>query len=366
MIRRFVLVLLVTALSRFACAQHDPAPATENAGQPTRYVVLPLGLRGEELIGVHITDDGVREALRMAPVGSPPDVVILRINSPGGMLREVPDLVDLITDELGTPGGAGAAGGKGGVGSGVRVVAWIDLASSAAALVAMGCPEIVMRPASTVGGAVTFKMVDGRAVALVGEELERALEVGREIARRTGRDERVIRAMQTPTALSYDVDAGTGAVTLRDDAQGEKVLGDGESILTLTSVEAKEIGVSLGTASTLEEALGVLGIDPAQAEDVGRLSWRSLEKHQLMAGAAMDRLRAYHATVRRSMRSAGEAESDEARARELQRAQDALKKLRAEASRWEDVAAYLGLDPIGIEAIEAELSELYEPVGTPE
>lgn len=363
MIRRFVLVLLVTALSRFACAQHDPAPATEDAGQPTRYVVLPLGLRGEELIGVHITDDGVREALRMAPVGTPPDVVILRINSPGGMLREVPDLVDLITDELGAPGGEG---GKRGEGPGVRVVAWIDLASSAAALVAMGCPEIVMRPASTVGGAVTFKIVDGRAVALEGEELERALDVGREIARRTGRDERVIRAMQTPTALSYDVDAATGAVTLRDDAQGEKVLGDGASILTLTSVEAKEIGVSLGTASTLEEALGVLGIDPAQAEDVGRLAWKSLEKHQLMAGAAMDRMRAHHATVRHSMRSAGEAESDEARARELQRAQDALKKLRAEAARWEDVAAYLGLDPIGVEAIEAELGELYEPVGAPE
>ncbi len=313
--------------------------------EPVPHAILELGRSGDELIGVHITDDAVRGAIALIPEGRRPRVLILRINSMGGMLREVPDLVDLVTEEASR---------------GTRVVAWVDTAISAAALTALGCGEIVMEPGGTLGAAVAFRREGGRPVALEGEQLERALAVGEEIARRTGRDPRIIRAMQTPTALSYDV-GEDGSVELRSDAQGERPLADGETILTLNAPEAAALGVSIGTADDLDRVLALLGVE--KGTDVGELAREQLRRHMLRASAALDRLIAYDASVRRTLRRAREADDDAARVAALDQLERTMRKLRREAARWPDPAAYIGVDGPTLEAYEAEIAELHRPVG---
>ena len=98
----------------------------------------------------------------------------------------------------------------------------------------------------------------------------------------------------------------------------------------------------------------------------GKFASARFDRHLLMAQAALDRLVAYRGSVRRAVEAAREATTDEARVAQLERAQHSMRGLRRDASAFPDVAAYLGLDAIGVEAIEAELAELHEPARTPE
>lgn len=305
-----------------------------------RYALLELGPTGEELIGVQITADAIREALGKIPPRLGPDVVILRFRCDGGMLREVPKLVDLITDEEQR---------------GVRVVGWVDSAVSAAALTALACPEIVMRRDGTIGAAVTYEMKGGEPVALRGEELDKALRVGAEIAKRTGRDPRIIRAMQTPTALSYDV-GPNGAVTLVDGTGGHVLLSSEGSILTLAAPQAKEIGLSLGTADDLDGVMGLLGVRTAQ--DVGLVASGALAQEMRNASAALKRMKDGVTDLWEALDHAREAENSRTREFEAQRAGETLAALKADAKDWPNVAAYLRLDESALGAYGAELAEI--------
>lgn len=339
------------ALTLLALAAAPPTraeqPEPDHNATPrgrTPFVLLDLCPTGREVIGVHVTAQAIRDALALVPPDEPPALVILKIDSRGGMLREVPRISDLITNEIDDD---------------TRVVAWSDAAISAAALAALSCPEIVMEPGGTLGAAVTYAVKDGRPTALTGEELDRALQVGAEVARRTGRDPRLVRAMQTPTPLSYDLESD--APVLRDDTSGQFALSDDSSILTLNSERAVELGVAVGTATSAAQLLHLLEID--RPIDVGRFAQASIARHVGKSTRALHVMIALNANVRNEIAQARVAKTDAQRTEHLTLAMTALEDLEREAAESPDVAEYLGIDSVTLDVRQLEITELHAPIG---
>ena len=167
---------------------------------------------------------------------------MLRINSGGGALYEIPRLHDLIEQDLKPK---------------FRVVAWIQSAISAAAMTAHVIEEIYFMPEGNYGACTGWRgsgdAIEGRALEDVLAQMERASAKG-------GYDYRIMRAMQIPDPLSADIDEN-GEVTYRLDEDGQILLNREGDILTFNSETARMVGFSRGTASTVEELTTAMGLE---------------------------------------------------------------------------------------------------------
>lgn len=208
-----------------------------------RVAVVSLGDGEADEVGLHITAAGLARSLDVLDglgEGERPGVLVLRVDTRGGRLAEVPFVADVI---------------HGRAKAGYRVVAWVEGARSAGALIAMVCDEVVMMPGGVVGDAVAH--VPGDGVERGGLEVA-SLRVGEIVSRMGGWDPAIVRAMQTVGALSFDV--GTdGAVVWREDDRGEVVLSGAGGPLVLDAEGAGRAGVSIGTAGDRDELARVLG-----------------------------------------------------------------------------------------------------------
>lgn len=218
--------------------------------ETVRAAFITLGEPGKDAIGPYINAVSVGQSLAKLPTNDPVDVLVFRINSTGGLLAEVPRLSDLIESRKETS----------------RVVVWVDRALSAAALSSLTSATIVMSPEGTIGSAVTFVRRQGRAEALAGEDLEKALAVGAAIAARGKHEPLLVKAMQTPIAVSCDLGAA-GPVNFREDETGTEIVNKEGEILTLTAQQAVRFGLADGIAGSEEELMKVLGY--AEWKDVG-------------------------------------------------------------------------------------------------
>lgn len=219
------LAALALALPPAAC-DRGPDPAA-SAGSEPRTALLPL----EGVIGIHIRADVLADAIDVLdamPAGERPDTVILRIDSPGGHVAEVPPIVDLIHDRL-LPR--------------CRTIAHVDQAVSAAALIAMAVPELTMSPGAALGAAVTIEPTPDGPRALAGGDLETMLEVGRIVAARGGHDPRIVEAMQRPVPLSCTI-GGDGTVTWSASDDGQVIVNAAGDVLTLNAAAAERCGIA--------------------------------------------------------------------------------------------------------------------------
>lgn len=176
-----------------------------------------------------------------------PAAVVLDIDSPGGLASAMEDIIDQVL--------------KAQAESGLRVVAWPRDAHSAAALTCMSCKEIVVRPLSRIGAAT---LVRGENAAPAPETaMDHKLESSRQARRRqiaqtTGRDIKILDAMQYPEReLWYRAgdgfrnvpQAGAGWVALDDSA---------DAPATLNAEELRTTGIALGVASNEAELKDLL------------------------------------------------------------------------------------------------------------
>ncbi|MBN8644854.1 MAG: hypothetical protein J0L61_06375 [Planctomycetes bacterium] len=199
----------------------------------------------EEMVGPFMNADAFKYAVSLIPKDQKPDIIVMRINSGGGALIEVPKLMDLIQKDLKPE---------------YRVVAWIESAISAAAMTAMNCEEIYMMKRGNLGGAVAFSMTGpGKAQAMKDEGLEMVLKLGEQIAKNGRYDPLVIRAMQEFMALSANIDED-GRVTWQNDENGQFLVNRKDRILTLNAENALKFKVSKGTADTLPELMTLMGV----------------------------------------------------------------------------------------------------------
>jgi ATP-dependent protease ClpP protease subunit len=118
-----------------------------------------------------------------------PKAIVLRINSPGGLVTEMDEIVECLLE---------AQTGN----SPQRVVAWVELGGSAAAVAALACKEIVMMPQGRLGAATKI-YTSGDAVEPPKKAIDQKIEsMGqarrRQVAELTSRPLALQDAMEYP------------------------------------------------------------------------------------------------------------------------------------------------------------------------
>ncbi|HZK25248.1 MAG TPA: NfeD family protein [Oscillospiraceae bacterium] len=211
--RRRVLALLL--LLMFLIVPLGGLQAAETAEK-----VYVIKLEGEVEAGLyHFLQRAFTEA---ADNGA--SAIIMELNTPGGLVNSAKDIRDLIYD------------------SGVPVYAYVrHSALSAGAFLALSCRELYMAPGSTIGAA-QIQNLSGEAV-----------------------DEKIISAWEAEmrtVAQNQSKDPQVAAAMVRQEIAIEGLVSD-KQLLTLTSVEAEEIGFTDGIFATRAELLTALGLPGA-------------------------------------------------------------------------------------------------------
>lgn len=224
----------------------------DEATGPTYYALPLIGSIGRQNTkDAFVSGELFRNALAEVRKQKP-DYVVLVIDSPGGSLEDMHQIIEAM-----------------GEAKDVRFVAYVKRAISAAAIIALRCPTVCMASDGTMGGAVPFKMgpdgtpqvIEEKFQSILRAEFRRAAELG-------GHSPLIAQAMMDVDLelLVTTRDGKPEVIEPTNGVDGTPLKRRGR-ILTLTADEAKSCGVSIGTAATIE------GIAPL----LGKESWRSLD-----------------------------------------------------------------------------------------
>jgi hypothetical protein len=174
----------------------------------------------------------------------PGQIIVLDIDSPGGLVTEIFKIVDAIKS----------------VRERHRMVAWVREAISAAAVTSMQFDEIYFRTMGADGAAM---MIAG-SNSVYGEQLDKFKDEIGDIIEKNGRPRSVFLAMVlSKDVLTYTKDPVTGKPTFHDKITGlpgEVVLSDDKDNLTFNASNALDSGFSKGTADTGAELAPFLGL----------------------------------------------------------------------------------------------------------
>lgn len=173
--------------------------------------------------------------------------VVLVVDSPGGNIAEMEKIVKLIASTPDT-----------------RFVAYVQDALSAAAIISMGCTEIVMAPDARIGAAVPWTWAPDGTPANVEEKFR---SVYRALASRTAE-----RAGHNPLLVQGMIDADLELTLEERDGiphvfeglpkTGDHlVLKERGRILVLTAEEAVQCGLAIAICESVEDIGAILGID---------------------------------------------------------------------------------------------------------
>lgn len=249
-------------------------PADREAG-PT-YLRIPL----HGTFGAGIDGPTLGQCLEYAQEARP-DVVVVDIDSPGGMVATLVDVAQRL--------------GQFSRDTAIPLVAFVNHeAFSAAALTTMAVPAIYATPDASIGAAMVINVGPGGSVTSVadgGDVAEKFLSAFRARVRgwveQAGHDPLLSEAMIDPAVelhMAFDRDGRprifrgrTVPSNLPRDAQAELVIESGR-LLTLTAAEAERVGLVRGVVDDLDQLGHALGYG----------DWRPLDDHavQLMAERA--------------------------------------------------------------------------------
>jgi hypothetical protein len=231
-------------------AKADTKPASEagSGGKSgaTRVCILNFGPPSSwmgkvgNMVGVQIAEQAFEEVVPMLKKDKV-DVVVIRVNSGGGLAAEVPKFHKLFIDQY-RPN--------------FRTVGWIESAISAAAMSPYVLEELYFMPEGNFGACTMFS---GALVAAKDMSLEWVLDLMEKASGAVGRDPHIMRSMQIMDPLSVTKDEN-GAVHWYPDTSGRRVLNPPGQILTFNSTDALEYKFSRGTASTVDELCKAMGL----------------------------------------------------------------------------------------------------------
>ncbi len=245
-----------------------PAPREGDAaarapGSAPRAAILTL----EGTVGIQMCAKPLKDAIPLLEKDGV-DIVVLKINSGGGLLLEIQRLSDVIQNEYKPR---------------FQTVAWIESAISAAAMTAHTVEDIYFKPNGNYGACTGFR---GMLDAMKGRSLEEALFMMEKISARGKHPKEIMRAMQIsgedsvlqelqisgPSGkLSADIDETTGEVRWYQDHTGKHILNPktGEfKILTFNAPEAVKFKFARGIAETPDELARQMGYN--EIEWVGK------------------------------------------------------------------------------------------------
>jgi hypothetical protein len=188
------------------------------------------------------------------------DVVVIRINSGGGLSLEMPRFQDLFEKEYKPK---------------FRTVAWIESAISAAAMSPWTIEEYYFLPQGNMGACTEFNM--GNMKASTGIKLEEVLLRMEKASAWGKKDPRIMRAMEIQEPLSVDVDEN-GEVHWRQDEQGQVVLNPKGQVFTINANDAVKYKFAKGIAANKDELVKKMGLQEVEwvAQDATDMIDRSL------------------------------------------------------------------------------------------
>jgi hypothetical protein len=216
----------------------------------------------EGTVGVGMRHDEIEAIGKEADKFGPGQIIIIEINSPGGLVLESERIHATMLD----------------LKKRHRVVAWIKEAISAAAFTALHCDEIYFMNVGALGSMTMFAGTQSAK----GESLAGWLDLAGRVAKEGGRNPHIARCMiKIELELSYDIPEGGGPkdAIFREDAKGQFVLDRADTMLTLNAAQALACGFSDGTADTVEELAVVMGLPMwKEVNEVGRKIHRDWQR----------------------------------------------------------------------------------------
>lgn len=216
--------------------QAAAAPIRLESSAGTACYTLPIV--GE--IGVEVKAEFLEKALALA--GDRPHVLVLVIDSTGGSVAETERIVSALRKAKST-----------------RTVAYVRRALSAAAVIAMACPEICMAPGGTIGAAVPYRLGPDGTPKEIQEKLKSAIRAQFRVAAEVGGHSPLIMEGMMDPAIELAVKTENGKPQVAKGGAG-KILKPKGRILTLTGKQALACGLAKAVAAEPPEAYKALGL----------------------------------------------------------------------------------------------------------
>jgi len=185
------------------------------------YVLIPIV--GQ--IGMEATAAVLKDALDKAREANP-KYIVLMIDSPGGNVAEMSKMIEVL-DEASKD---------------VAIIAYVEHAYSAAAVIAMSRPQVFMKPDAAIGAAVPFKITKDGPADLEAKFRSPIEAEFRRAAAHAGHAELLVRGM-VEMDLEIFLAQENGKPVLRTTGPGNVIKARGH-ILTLTSDEAVACGLA--------------------------------------------------------------------------------------------------------------------------
>jgi membrane-bound ClpP family serine protease len=334
-------------------ASSPVATAAPPAGDPpanippgaTRVAFITLS----DTVGPYFNKNAIEHSidlLKKMPEEEKPQVVVFWIDSGGGALFELVQIMPYLTEEVKPH---------------FRTVAWIRSAISAAAMSAWPIEEMYMMREGNIGACTGYSMGQGGAKAMAGEGLEWILMEMEKYSLEGEKDPLIMRAMQVYMTLTCDIDE-EGRITWYEGDQGEHLVNRQSDILTLNSIDAVKYGVARGIADTKDELCKAMGlvewVEVGQQADEYQVSFRKNVK------AAEVELIELWQKLNIAVSFAGSAPSEKERDRQIGIARRYLKEMKAWVNRAPSLEFYfqLGeLTPEFFRNMDQQLKDLARP-----
>lgn len=206
-----------------------PINGPRTDGKKTVFI-LPL----PGTVGVGLRHEEMDRLEEVADKLGPGQIIIMRINSPGGAVSEAVSIRDSLMR----------------IKKKHRLVAWIEEAISGGAYTGLFADEIYFMDVGSLGAITMFAGMQSAQGAQLEAWLREVYEVG-EIG---GRNGHIIRCMvYSPLECSYDVDPDTGKVTWHSDTSGKYVLSNDQDNLVFNATDAVRSKFAQGRANNEPE-----------------------------------------------------------------------------------------------------------------
>jgi hypothetical protein len=196
----------------------------------------------------HTISFGVVDVLIDIAAARNPAAIVLRIDSGGGRVDQMDLIVERLLKEQDVPHKR-------------RVVAWVNLGGSAAALTALACKELVMMPQGRLGAAIRTRG-DGEAVEPQNalEQKGEAMRDARrqQIASLTGRPIAIQDAMEKAEHQLWHHPVLGFSLEEQDETEWEAYDTDEEKPLALGARTVVDLGIAAGIAGDEKTLLAVL------------------------------------------------------------------------------------------------------------
>ncbi len=324
-----------------AASKPDPKPSARK-GNATRVAILNFGPPSDwggisgDMVGIQVAAQPFKEAIPLLEADNV-DVVVIRINSGGGMLLEIEKINDLFEYEYKKR---------------FRTVAWVESAISAAAMSPYCLEEIYFMPKGNFGACTGWF---GQLQAVDGVDLLEVLHMMERFSKRGKRDPKIMRSMQIMEPLSCTIDE-YGDVQWFQDLSGQYIVNPEERILTFNAQDALKYKFSKGTASTKEELAELLGLQ--EVEWVGQKAAQLVDNFMLQTTDTEKRLNEVFAKYNFAIALAQSAGDRQMRGAEVGRARRYLTEIRRMIGVSDNFKMLIGIDDEWFENQERLLRNL--------